>query len=556
MKSRVLSSLALLTCLTLMAGFLPAAAVHTGAQGPDPDCPVDPASGDDGWYVADGPARLAGTSTAASPRAAADSDEFGYTVDDTVPFDWIDTSPGTATGLSGVAGDPGVSDAIPLGFDFKFYAGTYDAVYVSTSGAVGFDRASLIGESSTPYVPSREAPNNFIAPYLSPLWVNTEWYDGQVTTLRGGTAPNRYFVVEWHEAADNMGHFFTFQVVLREGGDILVQFLDMDRGHYYSSITAIEGEDGFDGLFYMEPGFNDMREMNGVAVLFERPDPAARVSMGRDYRGTFTAPGRTETFEVPVRNTGDLGPDVYDVELASRWPTTLTLAGDGSLLTDTDGDGALDTGEIAEGERITLNVQLASPVVASPGDESGAPLALRSSLDSSVWDGVVLQSAVPAPFAQVYEDGADGAMRLDLVRPDGQTRVKATPDDPGTVYGSGQMAVAETDDGFVTLWQKRGTVDDLRVSEIEYALYDREGRLRAGPRQLEKHDDVELSVVDSDPAVAVAPDGRIGVVWQRRLVKPGSGAANYNATYAVLDPSGHVVVPATNLTNSTAWESG
>jgi hypothetical protein len=58
-----------------------------------------------------------------------------------------------------VAGDPGVSDAIPLGFDFEFYAGTYDAVYISTSGAVGFDRASLIGESSTRYVPSREAPN-------------------------------------------------------------------------------------------------------------------------------------------------------------------------------------------------------------------------------------------------------------------------------------------------------------------------------------------------------------------------------------------------------------
>ncbi len=560
MKSPVVAAVGLVSALTLLtlAPFgvaLESAALPSVAQEPDPLGPVRPGStlaavcGDDCWVGPDGRLADPGASTVA-PQSTGGPDAFGYRWDDSVALDWIDATRGTNTGLSGEGSFTSITDPIPLGFPFPFYERTYTEVTISSAGGLGFDPDSLVARPTA--VPSPRPPNAFIAPYLGPLWLNSEGYEGQVYTLRGGTEPNRIFVVEWHRVGTNLGDRFTFQAVLRENGDVLFQYLDMDRGHYCPTVSAIEAEDGLDGLAYLNAGCNDMRPVSGKAVLFRRPAPAPRVVAHRRHQGAFTRAGSTESFQVLVRNTGDVGPDVYDVAVDSTWSVALTGADGRTPLADTDGDGAVDTGEILQGGSTTVTVEVATPPVVSPGDANAVELTFRSSLDSSASDRVMVRTAVPAPFAQVYRDGADDAMRLDLIRPDGQTRVKATPDG----YQGQDMAVAETGDGFVYTWYKRRVVDRLDLYEIEYALYDRLGRRTRGVSKLTDHTGATMMTRDLGLAVAVAPDGSIGFVWQRRLLNPTTWEENCNAYYAVLDASGELAVPATNLTHSTAWESG
>ncbi|MEA3374737.1 MAG: hypothetical protein U9R72_00825 [Chloroflexota bacterium] len=208
-------------------------------------------------------------------------------------------------------------------------------------------------------------------------------------------------------------------------------------------------------------------------------------------------------------------------------------------------------GEILQGGSTTVTVEVATPPVVSPGDANAVELTFRSSLDSSASDRVMVRTAVPAPFAQVYRDGADDAMRLDLIGPDGQSRVKTTPDG----YQGQDMAVAETGDGFVYTWYRRRQARVI-IDEIQYGLWDKCGDQTRAITNLTDHSDGTLGAYDRVPAVGVAPDGSIGIVWRRTLCSLQTGECNYNIHYAVVDPSGGIVVPPTQLTNSTAWDSG
>jgi hypothetical protein len=94
------------------------------------------------------------------------------------------------------------------------------------------------------------------------------------------------------------------------------------------------------------------------------------------------------------------------------------------------------------------------------------------------------------------------------------------------------------------------------VREIEYTLLDRYGDTARAVNKLTNHTGATWSTYDYEPAVAVAPNGHIGVAWYRYLYDSSDDAWNYNIYYAVLDPSGGVAVPPTNLTNNPVWGCG
>jgi len=71
--------------------------------------------------------------------------------------------------------------------------------------------------------------------------------------------------------------------------------------------------------------------------------------------------------------------------------------------------------------------------------------------------------------------------------------------------------------------------------------------------KLTGHSGATVSTYDYDPAVAVAPNGRIGVLWYRDLWNDATTQSNYNIHFAVLDATGNVVVSPLNLTNNAAW---
>lgn len=201
-------------------------------------------------------------------------DDFGYTFIDSdesggPAFDWIDIS-GSGT-LSDVSDDDDESERVDIGFDFEFYGNTYDQVYISSNGFLTFD-----DEGADYYdnycIPDSDAPNDMIAPF----WDDIDPYQGgDVYYETQGTAPDRQFIVQWHD----VWHYdypdppdtITFEVILYEGSNnILFQYDDLDFGDtgydYGASATVgIENEDASD---YLQYSCDDDALEDEFAILF------------------------------------------------------------------------------------------------------------------------------------------------------------------------------------------------------------------------------------------------------------------------------------------------
>lgn len=569
MKAKVLSTSVLLVSLALLVALLPGGVTLTKSQGPEPPrrgpqpfpCPPEgpygPAephgpwqkSPEGQWYMPEG-ARPLMEAAGAGLQATGGPDDFGYTWDDSVPLNWIDAMGGTDAGLSGQRDYTG---PINIDFPFKFYENTYNELYITGSGYISLEDKDLWNEQEL--IPSTSLPNNVIAPYWTPLELANTGPTNRVYYLQGGTAPNRYFVVEWYQVVfgDDM---FTFEVVLYENGDMLFQYLDMAyTGPYFCGHAGVEDSEGLGGLAY---GSYCQEYSSNNAVRFYRPAPSARVQVRPAFQGRFTHTGETVAFQVPIRNTGDLEADTYDLTVSSAWPVSFYAADGVTPLTDTDGDSTVDTGAVAQGDSVNVMVKVTTPATVNVGDHNTAVVTVRSSLDTTKSKTATLQTAVPAAFAQVFRDPADGAMSLYLVQPDAQALKKTTPDgyngDIGW-YGD-SMAVAEMPDSFAYVWTRRNWTGSVQIREIEYTLLDSHGGTVVGVSKLTDHSGATVYTEDEDATAAVAPNGRIGVVWHRYLYDSTDWTWNKNIYYAILDASGNVVVPPTNLTNNSPWGSG
>jgi hypothetical protein len=472
-------------------------------------------------------------------------DNFGYTWDDSVPLDWIDATVGTDTGLSGESGNYALGP-LSLPFSFPYYENTYGSLYIAASGYLAFtEYGSWL---SQPHIPSPEAPNNIVAPYASPLDLASSGPANRVYYTSGGAPPDRFFAVEWYQVADEYeDEVYTFEVVLHENGDIVFQYQAMTYIGNSSACGAIgiENTTGQDGLAYVDYCH---QAPSNQAVRFYRPAYSAGVAVKELYQGRFTHPGWEVIFEVPIRNSGELGADTYDIEVTSTWSTTLYFADHVTPLTDTDHDGVPDTGAVAQGASTTVVFTLVTPAMASVGDSNLVSATVRSSLNPGVSKTISLQMAVPARFAQVFRDADDQAMSLYLAELGSEGLFTATPQQ----YYGYDMAVAETPTGFAYFWARSGVAASVTTAEIEYTLLDNSGNTVRAVTKLTDHSVATVETRDTIPAVAVAPDGRIGVLWHRRLYD-SRGQLNENIYFATLDSAGKLLYGPTVVTNNTVW---
>ncbi|MGB9774961.1 MAG: hypothetical protein ACPL7C_00195, partial [Anaerolineae bacterium] len=204
MKAKALTAITLIAVLALLLSG-PATAQGPEPPGPRPPGPKEPWPGfpglprggpyqtPDGYWAMPEGAHLPLEAAGVAPQATGGPDDFGYTWDDSVLFNWIDATGGTDTGMSGDSWGQKVGP-IPLPFSFKFYENTYTSLYIAASGYLAFTDYGTW--PSQRRIPSPDTPNNVIAPYWTPIYIGT---GGWIRYLSGGTFPNRYFVVEWHD---------------------------------------------------------------------------------------------------------------------------------------------------------------------------------------------------------------------------------------------------------------------------------------------------------------------------------------------------------------------
>ncbi len=465
-------------------------------------------------------------------------DEFGYTWDDSVTETWIDASDGTSAGLSA---DVDHTALITLPFSFKFYENTYASLYISLYGFVAFDSTGL-DNSWQSEIPYAAPPNNVIAPN----WMPFEAIGGYIKYKGGGTEPNRYFVVEWNNIKeDDEDNYFTFEVVLFENGDIVFNYLDMPYTGLCKS-SGIEDSTGLDGLA-ITLFCDDILPDHSVHIY--RPDPSARIKISPYNQGRFTSPGTEQVFELSLFNTGDLGADTFDLSVVSDWSCSLYMMDGVTPLPDTDSDGKPDTGILAMGESKTIIVKIQTPFSAGLGDENTAQVTLTSSIDSTKTKQTSFDLAVPAPFAQVYTDYSDGAMRILLSQPAQQIERKITPD----YYFGYDTSVTDAPNGNIFYFWRKGRMISsdpyIYVYEIEYTILDRNGNTIKPITKLTDLSTATMPTYAYPIAVASAPDGCFGVTWIQRI-RNSSYEYNYNTYFAIFDPSGNLSYGPDNLTKN------
>ncbi len=497
------------------------------------------------WFRPEGvqaPAATASTESLAAALYQGGPDNFGYTFTDPVAHSWISASSGTNTGVTNTNT---MSGAIDIGFPFKYYENSYSKIYVARHGYANFEFNG--NWTSQSRIPSAGPPNNVIAPH----WAPHDNVNGYVRYLRGGSAPNRFFVVEWNRLTRDTTRLdeYTFGFVLYENGDIVFQYQGMPTptSGYSCQASGIEDSTGTVGLSITP--FCQLISSNH-AVRIYRPAPAARVAFDHSFQGTFTHAGAENTFTINVRNIGELGADGYNAISMSSWPLALYESDGVTPLTDHDSDGSPDTGNIQQSQSKAVVVKMETPLGATVGSSNSAMLTFCSSKNPAVCRSVNLQTAVPAPFAQSVSD--NGQVSQSLIQPAAQASKYLG-------YGWDTSVLELPNGNFLNTWTVGRCLDsncERYANEILYTVVDKYGNtVRAATKLADLGGSPYPYNRDDAPAAAVAPDGSIGLLWSRYSEQYGDNTYgyNYNLFFAVLDSQGKFKYGPANLTNNTTF---
>lgn len=210
-------------------------------------------------------------------------DAFGYHVIDSntahgPPFQWVEIG---GTGTTAVFASD-VAGPLPIGFPFPFYGANHGTLWIEENGVLSITDLGPVMSPGTPLpkcpFPSSLEDGNLIAAYwglLDPIAFmpnGVAYYQsfpaGQCPY--GGYA-GACFIVEWKGFYDT-GPFGasndtqTFEAILFDNGDVLVQILDAGNSFGANSAIGIEKENELDGLNYACNG--DRIISDNLAVLF------------------------------------------------------------------------------------------------------------------------------------------------------------------------------------------------------------------------------------------------------------------------------------------------
>jgi len=266
-------------------------------------------------------------------------DGAGYS-GEVASYDLVD-----AFGIAFGVPDGSVIGPLNIGFDFPFYGSTHNQIYLSDDGFLTFAPFTPTPLNQCP-LPDSVLPNGVIAA----MWDDLEGYLIHVVTFSPGFCPfagyqRACLVVRW----DNFYHVpvtsgvsaGTFEMILQENGDIVIQFEDAGDELGSGSTTGIEGDDvGSDhGLVFACDTASSLAD--GDAIRFRADtgltlapdDLELTLCDGRPHPVTLTLVNRTGSagtfglsYDVPSGNASLTGPPSLTVPdgAVSRFTVELT----------------------------------------------------------------------------------------------------------------------------------------------------------------------------------------------------------------------------------------
>ena len=230
-----------------------------------------------------------------------------------VTYDWIEISDtGMQIPFNGV--DNNYFYPVPLPFLFNFYDVDYDSLAVATNGTVYFQDRYL-GYSHTP-VP---ASNSYqVDSFVAHLWNDLYVSPGAVYYEVQGDAPDRRMVIEYYQVSGccpSPDHA-TWEIVLYESGDILLQYRDVTFGNardYGAAATVGVQNSPTEGLQY---SYNTPALSDGLAILFSRKSlvPVYSDSAEISFSAVLTEAPPGGTVVTNVASLDDGHGKIYDLE--------------------------------------------------------------------------------------------------------------------------------------------------------------------------------------------------------------------------------------------------
>lgn len=504
-----------------------------------------------------------------SPEDAT-TDGYGYNLALVVdPGQWVELGAHNATKIDFPSRDDSFAGPFTH-FPFKYYENTYSNFYVSTNGIITF------GSGSWDYfarpIPFSPAPNNLIAPLWGDLYKNTY---GQVFYRVDGTAGSRRLVVEW-EIYNNASLellITNFEVILYEAtGNIRFHYNRLNSIPDWYSV-GIEDANGINGLQYQ------IALTPGQGLLFTRPALSYRVNLVPRIQGGFTANGEAN-FPIKVINNGERGADNYNLQVSPVGPswTAQFYDNQGNPLTDTNADGKVDTGALAQGDFRMISLKVKPPAGATAGVNASFTVTATSIASPGKLITAVVQTAVPSAFAQVYVD--QWGIRM------GQYWNANTIEWPIQEGFSGSnLSMESSDDNYLAAWEYLTTIgadgqvlhgvtraedDSLSYrgeplttlvvesyTDIKYKIINRVTGTSGLPLTLTNGAALiaDPSIYQADartPALAAAANGNVAVAWSWLLRAEGP-VYKSNVYLGLVGPTGNVIVPAYNVTSDTVW---
>ncbi len=268
-------------------------------------------------------------------------------------------------------------------------------------------------------------------------------------TKSGSDASGNYFAVEWYQVTRlSSPDQLTFEAILYENGNIIFQYQQLN-GVVNQMTVGIEDADGVDGLLYL---FNIGGLSVSKAVRFTRPPAQYRVKLTPTELSGFTS-NQVASLDLAVTNTGERGTDRYNLAasgLKDGWSAEFHNADTGSVLTDSNQDGKVDTGLIAQGSSSQVYLKIKAPAAADTGASIDLTVTASSTKDPAKTATTSVTAAVPAPFAQAVFDSYAG-MRLQLTWKENQVATRLTEQQ---FTGSNLSIVSLPDQRYFYAWEE------------------------------------------------------------------------------------------------------
>lgn len=255
-----------------------------------------------------------------------------YAYDDSVAPNFIDIS-ATGTAMGFVPGDGWGNETgyVAAPFPLRFYGRQSSDLCLAIDGLLQFADASCTPpQGGTPppgFSFNEDIPSTLgteVPTYLAPMWMDLDDVSGDVYVQTLGTAPNRTYVVQWHdlESYTIATSTATFEIVFRENSDtIRFEYLstafgnDADNGNWATVGLQADPHGLYTKYSYRQPALrpNSAIEWTYTPEVSSTADSGeVRISAGDPTlavaQASLTAvagPGGSATRSLTIANTGN-----------------------------------------------------------------------------------------------------------------------------------------------------------------------------------------------------------------------------------------------------------